>query len=137
MEAVVALPGLQAKVGVVAVVDAVNTAEPPAHTVAEFTLAERPEFTVTVAWHVAVLPAASVAVRVTRVAPRPTGVPANGLCVITTAPAHSSVAVTDPVRFGSGALHSASVAATSAFGAHVVITGAVMSTTVTVAWHVA
>ena len=49
--------------------------------------------TVNVVVQVSVLPAASVAVTVTTCGPGPTGVPANGLCVLVTAPGHESEAV--------------------------------------------
>src|SRR5204863_460962 len=90
-------------------------------------------FTVNVVVHVEVFPAASFAVIVTVVGPRPTSVPAVGLCVKVIEPAavQLSVAAAEPVRSGTAAWHEA--LAEPVWGAgHVVMLGGVTSLIVNV-----
>ena len=91
--------------------------------------------TVNVAVQVALLPAASVTVIVTVFAPKLAVLPASGDCVIVRDELQLSVASTPAVKFGTGAPHEATASA-DWFEAQVVMTGAVVSTTVIVALHV-
>ena len=87
--------------------------------------------TVNVVVHVLVLFAASLTVTVIVVIPRPTSVPAAGLCVLVSVPATQSEAFTPPVTSGTAALQLASANALVA-AAQLVIVGGVLSRTVTV-----
>jgi hypothetical protein len=92
--------------------------------------------TVSVAVQVEVFPARSVAVIVTAVEIRPevVVVPAEGDCESVTAPPHESEATTPTVKSGTTAWQLL-FAATVWFAAHVVITGPLVSVTVSVAAH--
>jgi hypothetical protein len=92
--------------------------------------------TVKVAEHVEVLPARSVAVIVTAVELKPVVVvvPAWGDCESVTAPPHESEATTPTVKSGTTPWQLL-FAATVWFAAQVVITGPVVSVTVSVATH--
>jgi hypothetical protein len=92
--------------------------------------------TVMFAVQVLILPASSVAVRVTVVTPNPTDVPDTGDCVIVTDKSQLSVAVTSVVRSGIRAVQLAPALRVLS-PAHTVITGSVSSVTVTSAVHVA
>ena len=91
--------------------------------------------TVTVAVQVVVLPAASATVMVTTVAPRLAVLPAAGDCVVVSVELQLSTATTPAVRSGTRAVQLAP-ALTVWSAAHVVMLGAVVSTTVTVAVQV-
>lgn len=82
--------------------------------------------------HVAVSSDGSVAVRVTFVVPRPTGVPAGGVCVMLVTE-QLSLAVASATKSGTGAVHVAPAEADCGSG-QFVNTGGVVSVTVT--WKV-
>ena len=93
--------------------------------------------TVNVVVQVVALLQASLTVIVTVVAPKPTNVPAVGLCVFVREPlaVQLSVAVTPPVKSGTAAWQ-APFALAVCEGAQAVIIGAVVSCTVTTFWQV-
>ena len=91
--------------------------------------------TVTEVVHSTVLPAASVAVRVTLVRPYAIGLPAAGTCVMATTPAHVSVAEAVGTKLGIRAPQAAS-ADTVWGGAQAVKAGGVASSTTKVAVQV-
>src|SRR4029453_14579627 len=93
---------------------------------------------VRVVMQVASLPTASVTCKVTVVVPRPSGVPAAGVCVtVTEVPLQLSLAVTSTTKLGTVVDPGEQAGAIGLSGGQFVITGGVLSTTVTLKLHVA